>query len=51
LIASIGIYRGLQVKNDTQSIGFNTTKAVVESIFAVIICDAFFSIVFTNLGY
>ena len=51
LIASIGIYRGLQVKNDTQSIGFNTTKAVVESIFAVIICDAFFSIIFTNLGY
>ncbi len=51
LIATIGIYRGLQVKNDTQSIGFNTTKAVVESIFAVIICDAFFSIVFTNLGF
>jgi phospholipid/cholesterol/gamma-HCH transport system permease protein len=51
LIASIGIYRGLQVKNDTQSIGLNTTKSVVESIFAVIICDAFFSIIFTNLGY
>ena len=51
LIATIGIYRGMQVKNDTQSIGFNTTKAVVESIFAVIICDAFFSILFTNLGY
>jgi len=51
LIATIGIYRGLQVKNDTQSIGFNTTKAVVESIFAVIICDAFFSIIFTNMGF
>ena len=50
LIASIGIYRGLQVRNDTQSIGFNTTKSVVESIFAVIICDAIFSIIFTNLG-
>ncbi len=50
LIASIGIYRGLMVKNDTQSIGFNTTKSVVESIFAVIICDAIFSIIFTNLG-
>jgi phospholipid/cholesterol/gamma-HCH transport system permease protein len=49
LIASIGIYRGLQVKNDTQSIGFNTTRSVVESIFAVIICDAIFSIVFTHL--
>ncbi|MFK5937780.1 MAG: ABC transporter permease [Sulfurimonas sp.] len=50
LIASIGIYRGLKVKDDTQSIGLNTTKSVVESIFAVIVCDAVFSIVFTNLG-
>lgn len=50
LIASIGIYRGLVVKDDTQSIGFNTTKSVVESIFAVIVCDAIFSILFTNLG-
>ena len=49
LIASIGIVRGLMVKNDTQSIGFNTTKSVVESIFAVIICDAIFSIIFTHL--
>jgi phospholipid/cholesterol/gamma-HCH transport system permease protein len=49
LIASIAIYRGLLVKDDTQSIGFNTTKSVVESIFAVIICDAIFSIAFTNL--
>jgi len=51
LIASIGIYRGLQVKNDTESIGINTTKSVVEAIFAVIICDAVFSIIFTELGY
>ncbi|MDD2652668.1 MAG: MlaE family lipid ABC transporter permease subunit [Sulfurimonas sp.] len=50
LIAAIAIYRGLLVKDDTQSIGFNTTKSVVESIFAVIICDAVFSIAFTNLG-
>lgn len=50
LIASIGIYRGLMVKDDTQSIGFNTTKSVVESLFAVIVCDALFSIAFTNLG-
>ncbi len=50
LIAAIGIHRGLMVKDDTQSIGFNTTKSVVESIFAVIVCDAVFSIAFTNLG-
>jgi len=50
LIASIGIFRGMLVKDDTQSIGINTTKSVVESIFAVIVCDAVFSIIFTNLG-
>ncbi|MDD3475882.1 MAG: MlaE family lipid ABC transporter permease subunit [Sulfurimonas sp.] len=50
LIATIAIYQGLLVKDDTQSIGLNTTKSVVESIFAVIICDAIFSIAFTNLG-
>lgn len=50
LIATIGIYRGLLVKDDTLSIGLNTTKSVVESIFAVIVCDAVFSIAFTNLG-
>jgi len=50
LIASIGIYRGMRVENDTRSIGFNTTKSVVSSIFAVIICDALFSIIFSNLG-
>ena len=50
LIATIGIYRGFAVKDDTQSIGFNTTKSVVEAIFAVIVCDALFSIAFTNLG-
>jgi len=50
LIATIGIYRGMAVKDDTQSIGKNTTKSVVEAIFAVIMCDAVFSIVFTNLG-
>jgi phospholipid/cholesterol/gamma-HCH transport system permease protein len=50
LIASIGIFRGLMVENDTRSIGINTTKSVVESIFMVIICDAVFSIIFTNMG-
>ena len=50
LISVIAIYRGLKVKEDTLSIGKNTTKSVVESIFAVIVCDAIFSIIFTNLG-
>lgn len=49
-IAAIGLYQGLQVKNDTQSIGINTTRSVVQSIFIVIIIDAIFSILFTSLG-
>lgn len=49
LIAAISIFHGLNVKNDTQSIGINTTKSVVESIFAIIVCDAVFSIIFTVL--
>ena len=51
LIAAIGIYRGMSVRNDTESIGINTTRSVVESIFTVIICDAVFSIIFTHLGF
>ena len=50
LIASIAIHRGLSVEDSTQSLGSNTTKSVVEAIFAVIICDAIFSIVLTKLG-
>ncbi|PNV82472.1 MAG: ABC transporter permease [Sulfurimonas sp.] len=50
LIASIAIHRGLSVEDNTQSLGANTTKSVVEAIFAVIVCDAFFSIILTKLG-
>ncbi|NPA65939.1 MAG: ABC transporter permease [Epsilonproteobacteria bacterium] len=50
MIAMIAIYRGFMVKDDTQSIGKNTTKSVVESIFSVIVIDAVFSIIFTKLG-
>ena len=50
LIATIAIFRGFRVKDDTQSIGRNTTKSVVESIFAVIVCDALFSVIYTELN-
>ncbi|TKI69282.1 MlaE family lipid ABC transporter permease subunit [Sulfurimonas crateris] len=50
LIAAIAIHRGLSVEDSTQSLGSNTTKSVVEAIFAVIICDAIFSIILTKLG-
>ncbi|HOI82735.1 MAG TPA: ABC transporter permease [Campylobacterales bacterium] len=50
LIASIGIFRGLQVQKNSESIGIMTTHSVVNSIFAVIACDALFAVMFTRLG-
>ena len=50
LIALVGTYEGLQVSGSAESVGRQTTKAVVESIFLVILADAGFSILFTILG-
>lgn len=50
LIASIGIFRGLQVQKNSESIGVMTTHSVVNSIFAVIACDALFAVIFTRFG-
>lgn len=49
IIAVIGCYRGFQVTGDSQSIGIFTTRSVVDSIFAVIFCDAIFSIILTRM--
>ncbi len=49
-IAMIGCYEGLKVSGSAESVGQMTTKAVVESIFLVIVLDAIFSIIFVNLG-
>lgn len=46
VIATIGCFEGLQVKGSAESVGQLTTKAVVESIFCVIVLDAVFSIIF-----
>lgn len=49
-IAIIGSYRGFQVQNNTTSIGKYTTISVVNAIFVVILIDAAFSIIFTQMG-
>ncbi len=49
-IAIIGCYRGFQVQNNTTSIGKYTTISVVNSIFVVILIDAVFSVIFTEMG-
>lgn len=49
LIALIGCFEGLQVKGSAESVGKQTTKSVVESIFLVIVADAVFSVLFSYL--
>lgn len=50
LIAIIGCYRGLQVRSGTD-IGKYTTKAVVDSIFWLIIINAIISLLSIQLGF
>jgi phospholipid/cholesterol/gamma-HCH transport system permease protein len=50
LIALVGCRQGLQVRGNAESVGLQTTKAVVISIFLVILVDALFSILFSYLG-
>lgn len=49
-IAIIGCMHGLRVTGSAASVGRETTRAVVKSIFLVIVLDAFFSILFEKLG-
>ncbi|MCC6919218.1 MAG: MlaE family lipid ABC transporter permease subunit [Alphaproteobacteria bacterium] len=49
LIGTIGCFEGLRVSGSAESLGQRTTQSVVESIFTVIIADAFFSILFVSL--
>ena len=50
LIALIGCYEGLAVSGSAESLGYRTTRSVVESIFLVIVADAMFSVLFGILG-
>ncbi len=49
-IALIACHFGLRIKPNTESLGEGTTNSVVTSITAVIIIDAIFAIVFSNVG-
>src|SRR6185312_1898712 len=50
IIALVGCYEGLQVERNAASVGKLTTRAVVESVFLVIVLDAAFSIIFSVVG-
>jgi len=51
LIALVGTYRGLQVRDSSRELGRLTTVAVVQSIFLVIFADAVFAVVFVELDF
>jgi phospholipid/cholesterol/gamma-HCH transport system permease protein len=51
LIAMVGTYRGMQVRESARELGRLTTVAVVQSIFMVILADALFAILFEKMDF
>jgi len=49
IIAVVGCYQGFRTKGGADSVGRQTTRSVVQSIFLVIVADALFSIAFSAL--
>ncbi len=49
IIAIIGTYQGMNISGSAESVGKLTTVSVVQSIFLVIMADAFFSILFAQM--
>lgn len=49
VIALIGCFQGFRAKGGADSVGRQTTRSVVQSIFLVIVIDAVFSIIFSIL--
>ena len=49
-IAVVSCMHGLRVSGSAESVGRETTRAVVKSIFLVIVLDAFFSVLFERIG-
>ena len=50
IIGVVGCHQGMLVKGDTESLGSQTSRAVVIAIFMVIVVDALFSIFFSLWG-
>jgi phospholipid/cholesterol/gamma-HCH transport system permease protein len=50
VIATVGCYQGFRASGSAESVGTQTTISVVQSIFLIIVLDALFSIIFSELG-
>ena len=51
LISLCGCYCGFTAKGDAQGVGRGATKAVVSSIFFVVVADAILTVLFSFIGY
>lgn len=51
IIAVVGCMHGMRVTGSAESVGRETTRAVVKAIFLVIVLDALFSIFFEKVGW
>ena len=49
IIAVVGCFQGFRTKGGADSVGRQTTRSVVQSIFLVIVADALFSVAFSAL--
>ncbi|MEM9170590.1 MAG: ABC transporter permease [Pseudomonadota bacterium] len=51
VIGIIGCFQGMQVAGSAESLGQRTTLAVVQSLFLVIVLDAFFAMFFLEINF
>ena len=51
IIGMAGCFQGMLVQGNSEEVGLKTTSAVVQSIFLVIVLDAFFAVFFTAIGW
>jgi phospholipid/cholesterol/gamma-HCH transport system permease protein len=50
IIAVVGCFQGFRTRGGADGVGRQTTRAVVQSIFLVVVADALFSVCFSILG-
>ena len=51
VIAVIGCFQGMQVEGSSESLGQRTTLSVVQSLFLVIVIDAFFAMFYLEIDF
>ncbi|SFB85904.1 phospholipid/cholesterol/gamma-HCH transport system permease protein [Marinospirillum celere] len=51
IIVTVGCMQGMLARGGAEAVGHRTTRSVVQAIFLVIVTDAVFSIIFSNIGW